>query len=60
MQEARLPPWERERLPLVFCGGDLVWAPAIGADCAYQAEPGERSVAPAWRPGAESGAARSD
>ena len=50
MQEARIPPWERERLPLVFCGPDLAWAAAIGADCAYQAQPGERSVFPAWRP----------
>ena len=52
MQEARIPPWERERLPLVFCGGDLAWAPAIGIDCAYQAAPGERSVSLSWRPGA--------
>ena len=51
MQEARIPPWERERLPLVFCGGDLAWVPAIGIDCAYQAAPGERSVSPSWHPG---------
>jgi tRNA(Ile)-lysidine synthase len=50
MQEARIPPWERERLPLVFCGLDLAWAAAIGVDCAYEAQPGERSVLPAWLP----------
>jgi tRNA(Ile)-lysidine synthase len=55
MQEARIPPWERERLPLVFCGGDLAWVPAIGIDCAYQAAPGERSVSPSWRFGADPG-----
>jgi tRNA(Ile)-lysidine synthase len=50
MQEARIPPWEREWLPLVFCGGDLAWAATLGIDCAYQAAPGERSVSPSWRP----------
>ena len=55
MQEARIPPWERERLPLVFCGGDLAWVPALGIDCAYQAAPGERSVSPSWRSGADPG-----
>ena len=50
LQEARIPPWERERLPLLFCGGDLVWVPAIGVDCAYQAAPGERALAPSWHP----------
>jgi tRNA(Ile)-lysidine synthase len=52
MQEARIPPWERERLPLVFCGSDLAWAATLGIDCAYQAAPGERSVSPSWRPAA--------
>ena len=54
LQEAHIPPWERERLPLVFCGNDLAWVPAIGIDCAYQAGPGERSIAPFWRPGGNS------
>ena len=26
-QEAGVPPWERDRLPLLFCGDDLVWVP---------------------------------
>jgi tRNA(Ile)-lysidine synthase len=50
LQEARLPPWVRERLPLLFCGDDLVWAPGAGVDCAYQAAPHERAVNPGWRP----------
>ena len=48
LQEARIPPWERERLPLVFCGRDLVWAPGIGIDCAFQAARGEAALRPAW------------
>jgi tRNA(Ile)-lysidine synthase len=52
LQEAGIPPWERDRLPLIYSGSRLAWAAAIGADCSYQAQPGERSVAPSWqRPG---------
>jgi tRNA(Ile)-lysidine synthase len=50
LQEARIPPWERERLPLVYSGGTLVWIPGVGIDCAYQARAGERAVDPTWRP----------
>jgi len=28
-QEAGVPPWERERLPLLFSGDDLVWVPGL-------------------------------
>jgi len=49
LQEARIPPWQRSRTPLVFCDGELVWAAGIGVDCAYQAVPGEPAVTPAWR-----------
>jgi tRNA(Ile)-lysidine synthase len=48
LQEACVPPWVRARMPLVFCGDDLIWAPHIGADCAYLAGPRERAVFPAW------------
>ena len=48
LQEARIPPWQRERLPLIFCGEALVWAPGIGVDCAFQAARGEAALRPAW------------
>jgi tRNA(Ile)-lysidine synthase len=48
LQEARIPPWDRERLPLIFCGEQLVWAPGIGVDCAFQAGRGEAALRPAW------------
>jgi tRNA(Ile)-lysidine synthase len=48
LQEARIPPWERERLPLIFCGEQLVWASGIGVDCAFQAARSETAVRPAW------------
>ncbi|MGQ0525212.1 MAG: tRNA lysidine(34) synthetase TilS, partial [Betaproteobacteria bacterium] len=47
-QEARIPPWQRERLPLLFCEGDLVWAAGIGIDCAYRSDGNEPALHPAW------------
>ncbi len=55
LQESRIPPWERDRLPLLFCRGDLVWAPGIGVACEYQAEKGEPSIVLAWSAAALSG-----
>ena len=48
-QEAGVPPAERDRLPLLFCGDDLVWVPGIGVDARYQAPAGARGVVPEWR-----------
>jgi tRNA(Ile)-lysidine synthase len=51
LQEARIAPWERERLPLIFCGEMLVWAPGIGVDCAFQAARSEAALRPGWMRG---------
>jgi len=48
-QEAGVPPWERERLPLLFCGDDLVWAPGLGIDVRYQASGARSGLVPAWQ-----------
>ena len=48
LQEAAIPPWQRERLPLLYSGETLVAAPGIGVDCAYQAAPGESGLRFAW------------
>jgi tRNA(Ile)-lysidine synthase len=48
-QEAGVPPAERNRLPLLYCGDDLVWVPGIGVDARYQASAGARGVVPEWR-----------
>ena len=53
MQEAHLPPWLRERLPLLFCGETLVYVPGIGIDSGFAAQPGERAIDPAWEPAAK-------
>ena len=47
-QEARIPPWQRERLPLIRCDGELVWAAAVGVDCAYHAVDDEPALRPVW------------
>ena len=50
LQEARIPPWQRERMPLIYCDGKVVWAAGLGVDCAYRAPEGESALCPAWRP----------
>ena len=52
LQEAGMPPWQRERLPLLFCGGDLVWVAGIGVDCGYSSARDEPALRPDWRPSA--------
>ena len=47
-QEAGIPPWERERLPLVYCGATLVWVPGLGVSADWQAGPGGEGVLPEW------------
>jgi tRNA(Ile)-lysidine synthase len=49
LQEAGVPPWERERLPLLFCGRDLVWAPGLGIDAPFAAAGRSAGIVPAWR-----------
>jgi len=43
-QEAAIPVWMRERLPLIFCGEHLVAVPGVGVDCAYQATQNEAGL----------------
>jgi tRNA(Ile)-lysidine synthase len=44
LQEAGIPPWQRQRLPLLFSGEKLVFVPGIGAACEYRADEGEVGV----------------
>ncbi len=48
LQEARVATWQRARMPLLFCDGELVWVPGIGIDCAWQAAEGESGILPEW------------
>lgn len=49
LQEMAVPPWERRRLPALYCGGQLVWLAGIGVDCAFQAGPDEPGWLISWR-----------
>ncbi len=50
LQEAHMPPWERDALPLVWSGDELVAVPGIGVALAYQAAPDEAGWRVVWRP----------
>jgi tRNA(Ile)-lysidine synthase len=45
-QEAGVPPHERDRLPLLFCGDELAWVPGLGVDARFAASGG---IVPEWR-----------
>ncbi len=44
-QEAGVPSWRRDRLPLLYCGDELVWAAGLGVDVRFQG----RGVVPEWK-----------
>jgi tRNA(Ile)-lysidine synthase len=46
LQEHAIPPWQRARLPLLWCDGRLGWAAGIGFDADLCAAPGEPGVLP--------------
>jgi tRNA(Ile)-lysidine synthase len=46
LQEHAIPPWERERLPLLWCDGRLAWVAGIGLDADLRAATGEAGVLP--------------
>jgi tRNA(Ile)-lysidine synthase len=49
-QEARVPPWQRDRLPMLFDGDALVWVPGLGVDARFQAAAKRVGWVPEWRP----------
>jgi len=46
LQEQGIPPWQRDRLPLLWCDGQLVWAAGIGFDADWLAGPGDPGLLP--------------
>jgi tRNA(Ile)-lysidine synthase len=44
LQEHCVPPWERERLPLLYCGNDLACVVGVAVHAGYQAQHDEESV----------------
>jgi tRNA(Ile)-lysidine synthase len=49
-QEAGIPAWRRDCLPLLSCGEDLVWVPGLGIDARYRAAAGAPGLEPQWLP----------
>jgi tRNA(Ile)-lysidine synthase len=47
LQEFALPPWQRDRLPLLWCDGHVVWTAGIGFDADYLAQAEEPGLIPA-------------
>lgn len=48
LQEGAVPPWERGRLPYLWCDERLVWVGGIGIDAAFVCPPGEAGIVPLW------------
>jgi tRNA(Ile)-lysidine synthase len=46
LQEHAVPPWQRGRLPLLWCDGQLLWAAGIGLDADALAAPDEPGIVP--------------
>lgn len=44
LQEHLIPPWQRERWPLLYCGDDLVCVAGVDIQAEYQAHEGEEGV----------------
>ena len=44
LQEHHVPPWQRDRLPLLYCGEELVCVPGVAIAAEYRAEGHEAAV----------------
>jgi len=53
LQEAAVPEWQREHLPLLYQGERLAWVPGIGVAAELACAPGCAGLVPRWRPGPE-------
>ena len=49
LQAANIPPWQRERFPLLFLDADLAILPDIAVDVRYQAKPDEVGLQVCWQ-----------
>ena len=48
LQEQHVPPWQRERLPLLYCGDKLVCVPGVATAAEYRAAKDEVGVTVSW------------
>lgn len=50
LQEAAVPEWQRERLPLLYRGERVAWVPGIGVAAELACAAGHPGLVPHWRP----------
>jgi tRNA(Ile)-lysidine synthase len=55
LHEHGMPPWQRERLPLLWCGEHLVWVAGIGVDAGFACAADEPGVQLFWEGGTGEG-----
>lgn len=55
-QEAGVPAWLRDRMPVLWADDAPVWVAGIGIACSHACAPDEAGVMPRWEPGARAGA----
>ncbi len=48
LQEHAVPAWQREKLPLLFRGGELVWVPGVGIATQFACGEGAEGFSPCW------------
>jgi tRNA(Ile)-lysidine synthase len=44
-----VPPWQRELMPLLFCGDELIYVPNIATSSSYAAQTDEAGVLVSWQ-----------
>jgi|APFre7841882724_1041349.scaffolds.fasta_scaffold11117_2 tRNA(Ile)-lysidine synthase len=49
LQTSCIPPWQRERFPLLFLEADLTLLPGVAVDARFKAEAGERGLQIDWQ-----------
>jgi tRNA(Ile)-lysidine synthase len=52
LQESAVPPWERQRLPFIWCAERLAWVGGLGVDTAFACPPDEDGIQIVWSPSA--------
>jgi tRNA(Ile)-lysidine synthase len=50
LQEAQVPQWRRNRLPLLACREQVLWVAELGVDCRFAAQADEAGILPTWLP----------
>ncbi len=48
LQEHAVPAWQRDKLPLLFRGGELAWVPGIGVAAEFACGEGAEGFLPCW------------